>query len=131
MAKISQSRNKTIMNKDSNAIYAHATSHYSTMTFNFHVHTEIPFYGYCLEKLVSWQERVLKEENICFDSRRINAVPEWCFSKQIAVPIFYPAQLDFTVLSVCCTCSRGKGKAWDRSSSETSGILFYSPIFQW
>lgn len=31
-----------------------------------------------LKKLVSWQERVLKEENTCFDS-----VPEWCFSKKL------------------------------------------------
>lgn len=39
------------MSKYSNAIYVRATSHYSTVMFDFHVHTEMPFYGYCLEKI--------------------------------------------------------------------------------
>lgn len=105
VAKISQFRIKNITSNDSNAIHIHAKSHYSTVMFHFHVHTEIPDNVYCLGKLRSWQERVLKEGNICFDSCRINAASGWCFSKQIALPIFHPVLFDFTGLSACCTCN--------------------------
>lgn len=62
MGKISQSRNKNVTSNDSNAIRDHAKSLHSTVTFCFHVHTEIPeIYGYCFKKLGSWQERLVKE----------------------------------------------------------------------
>lgn len=42
--------------------------------FCFHAHAEIPICGYCFEKSESKQGRVVKEKNIFFDARRINAV---------------------------------------------------------
>lgn len=72
MAKISQSRNKNVTSNDSNVIHAHAKRRCSTVIFCFHVRTEIPeIYGYCFRKPGSWQESLVKEENIFFDACRI------------------------------------------------------------